>query len=104
MPPGNLNAGLGVGYLLAGLERVADPTRIDSFPRMTLQEIEREALVLGESDRAALLLSLMETLPAPGSAVRDDEALRRDEEMESGRVLPIDHEDFIRDVGLSRRR
>jgi len=71
---------------------------------MTLQEMEREALALGERDRAVLILSLMETLPAPGSDVGDDEALRRDEELESGRVLPIDPEVFIRDVGLSRRR
>jgi hypothetical protein len=77
---------------------------IDTLTRMTLQEIEREALALGGSDRAALPLSLMETLPAPGSDVGDDETLRRDEELASGRVLPIDHEDFIRGVGVRRRR
>ncbi|MCC7187039.1 MAG: hypothetical protein IT185_12400 [Acidobacteria bacterium] len=71
---------------------------------MKLQEIEREALALGESDRAALILTLMETLPAPGSDVDNDEALRRDEEMGSGRVTPSDHEDFVRGVGQGRRR
>lgn len=77
---------------------------VDTLPRMKLQEIEREALALGESERAALILSLMETLPAPGSDIGDDEALRRDQELESGRVLPIDHKDFVRGVGQGRRR
>lgn len=77
---------------------------IDMLTRMKLQEIEREALALGESDRAALILSLMETLPAPGSDVGDEEALRRDEEMGSGKVVPISHEEFVRRVGESRDR
>jgi hypothetical protein len=79
-------------------------SEIDTFTRMKLQEIEREAWALSESDRAALILSLMETLPAPGSDVGDDEALRRDEEMKSGRVSPIDHKEFVRRVGQGRRR
>lgn len=80
------------------------PPKIYRFQRMKLQEIEREALALGESDRAALILSLMETLPAPGSDVGDDEALRRDEEIESGKVTPISHEEFVRRIGESRGR
>ncbi|MBL9140096.1 MAG: hypothetical protein JNK85_29765 [Verrucomicrobiales bacterium] len=46
----------------------------------------------------------METLPAPGSDLGDDEALRRDEEIESGKVTPISHEEFVRRVGESRGR
>jgi hypothetical protein len=71
---------------------------------MKLQEIEREAFALGESDRAALILSLMQTLRAPGCDVGDDEALRRDEEIESGRVTAISHEEFVRRIGESRGR
>jgi len=71
---------------------------------MKLEEIERDALALGEGDRAALILSLMETLPAPGSDVGDDEALWRDEEIESGKVTPMSHEEFVRGVGEGRRR
>lgn len=88
----------------AGWSGLQISPEIDTFTRMKLQEIEREALALGESDRAALILSLMETLPAPGSDVGDDEALRRDEEMESGKVAPISHEEFVRRVGESRDR
>jgi len=69
-------------------------SEIDTFTRMKLQE----------SDRAALILSLMETLPAPGSDVGDVEAFRRDEDMESGKVVPISHEEFVRRVGESRGR
>jgi hypothetical protein len=88
----------------AGWGRLQISPKIDTFTRMKLQEIEREALALGESDRAALLLSLMETLPAPGSDVGDEEALRRDEEIESGKVTPISHEEFVRRIGESRGR
>ena len=88
----------------AGWSGLRISPKVDTLTRMKLQEIEREALALGESDRAALLLSLMETLPAPGSDVGDDEALRRDEDMESGKVSPISHEEFVRRVGASRAR
>lgn len=88
----------------AGWSGLQISSEIDTFTRMKLQEIEREALALGESDRAALILSLLETLPAPGSDVGDDEALRREEEMESGKVTPISHEEFVRRIGESRGR
>lgn len=91
-------------YWEAGWGGLQISSKVDTLTRMKLQEIEREALALGESDRAALILSLMETLPAPGSDVGDDEALRRDEEMESGKVAPISHEEFVRRVGESRDR
>lgn len=68
-----------------------------------MQEVEREALALGEGDRAALVLALMGTLPAPGSDLDDQEALRRDQELESAEVAPVSHEEFFRTVQAKRR-
>ena len=65
---------------------------------MKLQEIEQEALTLTERERAELVLSLMRTLAAPGKETTDEEAFRRDEEMESGSVEPMRHEEFVRRV------
>ena len=44
-------------------------SEIDTFTRMKLQEIEREALALGQSDRAALILSLRACLKIRGELV-----------------------------------
>jgi hypothetical protein len=71
---------------------------------MKLQEIEREALGLTERERAELVLSLMRTLPAPGMDLTDEEAARRDPEMESGCVEPMPHEAFVRRVREERGR
>jgi hypothetical protein len=71
---------------------------------MTLQDIEQEALGLSESDRAELVLSLMRTLVAPGADVTNEEALRRDAEMEAGSVEPMLHEEFVRRVREERSR
>jgi putative addiction module component (TIGR02574 family) len=71
---------------------------------MKLQEIEREALALSESERAALVLSLMDTLSAPGTEITDEEVLRRDAELESGAVAAMTHEEFVQRVQESRQR
>jgi hypothetical protein len=71
---------------------------------MKLQDVEREALVLSKADRASLVLSLMETLSAPGSDVDDQEVLRRDAQMEAGEVGEISHEEFVRRVEEDRQR
>jgi len=60
--------------------------------------------LVGESNPAAMMTSCMETVPGSGGGVGDDEALRRDEEIESGRVTPMSHEEFVRGVGQGRRR
>ena len=70
---------------------------------MKLQDIEREALVLSESDRAALVLSLMETLATPDIDVDDEGVLQRDAEMESGAVPEVSHEEFVRGIERERR-
>jgi putative addiction module component (TIGR02574 family) len=71
---------------------------------MKLQEIEREALALSESEHAALVLSLMDTLSAPGTEITDEEVLRRDAELESGAVAAMTHEEFVQRVQESRQR
>ena len=70
---------------------------------MKLQEIEQEALALSEPERAALVLSLMDTLSAPGMEMTDEEVLRRDAELESGAVTPMTHEEFVQRVQEGRR-
>jgi hypothetical protein len=71
---------------------------------MKLQDIEQEALGLSEKDRADLVLSLMNTLAAPGADVTDEEVLRRDAELEEGSVEPLSHEEFVRRVHEERGR
>jgi hypothetical protein len=63
---------------------------------MKLQDIEQEALGLREGERAELVLSLMRTLAAPAADVTDEEVFRRDEELETGSVEPMLHEEFVR--------
>ena len=71
---------------------------------MKLQEIEQEALGLSESDRAQLILSLMRTMVAPRADVTDEEVFRRDDELETGNVQPMLHEEFVRRVREERER
>jgi hypothetical protein len=71
---------------------------------MKLQEIEQEALALSDDDHAALALSLLETLPTPGTEITDEEGLPRDAKMESGEVSPLSHEKFVRPVQQERRK
>ena len=68
---------------------------------MSLAEIEEAALGLSEPDRAALVAALLDTL-APQTEIGDEEALRRDQELETGRVEAISHEEFTRQVEQER--
>jgi len=71
---------------------------------VSLKEIEREALALSESDRTALIAALLDTLPDAGSDVSDEEALKRERELDSGAVEAISHEEFVRRVQSERGR
>ena len=71
---------------------------------MKLQDIEQEALGLGESERAELVLSLMRTLGPPVEDVTDEEVFRRDSELETGSVEPMLHDEFARRVREERGR
>ena len=69
---------------------------------MKLAEIEHEALALSEPERATLAAKLLDTLPPPGTDVADDEVERREWELESGQVIGISHEEFVRRVHQER--
>ncbi len=69
---------------------------------MKLEEIEEEALALPERERASLAAKLLDTLPPPGTGVSDDEVERRERELESGQVIAVSHEDFVRRVQQER--
>lgn len=71
---------------------------------MKLQDIEQQALGLSDADRAELVLLLMRTLAAPGADITDEEVFQRDDDMESGRVEPMLHEEFVRRVQEDRGR
>jgi len=71
---------------------------------MTMAEVEKEALALNENERAHLAVSLLATLPPTEVEVTDDEVLKRDADLESGRAREISHQEFIRRVERERRR
>jgi hypothetical protein len=71
---------------------------------MKLPEIAEEAMALNEKERAYLALTLMDTLSAIDPEVSNEEAARRDEELESGAVAPLTQEQFAKRVQQSRRK
>ena len=64
----------------------------------TLQEIEAAILGLSEQDRLHLADKILRSLPQPPGAMLSEEilaeAIRRDEELESGMVKPLAEEAF----------
>jgi hypothetical protein len=68
------------------------------------KQIEEQAAALPEALRAGLVCRLLQTLPASGYEVSDEEAQQRDQELESGAVEPLSHEEFVRRVEAKRRR
>ena len=66
--------------------------------------ITEAALQLPVADRAAVLLNLFDSIPDNSASADDilDEAMRRDEEIESGLVKEMSHEEFIAGLRLSR--
>jgi hypothetical protein len=63
-----------------------------------VKQIEEEAAALPASLRAGLVWRLLQTLPASGFEVSDEEALQRDRDMDGGVVEPLSHEEFVRRV------
>jgi hypothetical protein len=86
--------------------RLASADLPASFPTMsTLQEIEAAALRLPDKDRLHLADKILGSLPAPLAPAEPEkilaEAIRRDAELESGKVLPLTEEAFW--AGVRRR-
>ncbi len=74
------------------------------FLAMSLAEVQKQALALGEQERGRLAALLLETLRPPGTDVSDEKVLQRESDMESGRVPLISQEEFVRLVEQERRR
>lgn len=65
----------------------------------SLIEIQKEADKLSPEERAGLVTHLLASLPSAPLGADEDEADRRDEEMDSGAVKPISHAQFVSEVG-----
>lgn len=65
---------------------------------MKFADIKQKALALADRERASLAAKLLETLPAADTEVPHAEVDRREQELESGQVNSISHEEFIRRV------
>lgn len=65
----------------------------------TLSEVTKQADTLSLEDKVGLVSHILDSLPDAPTGPDDDEALRRDEEMNSGEVQPISHEQFLSEVG-----
>ncbi|MBN8457814.1 MAG: addiction module protein [Verrucomicrobia bacterium] len=62
-------------------------------------ELIKEASKLGPLDRAELVSSLLEDLDASPHHVSDEEALRRLEDLKSGKVKGLSESDFWKACG-----
>ena len=69
-----------------------------------LQAIQKEAVVLPEEDRAALVTVLLNTLGGPSYEVSDEEVARRDMELEGGTETGISHPEFLAAFGRKKRK
>ena len=69
-----------------------------------LQAIQKEAVVLPEEDRAALVTVLLNTLGGPSYEVSDEEVARRDMEFEAGTEPGISHPEFLAAFGRKTRQ
>lgn len=64
----------------------------------TMNEIVNAAMDLGRSERAAIAMMMLDSLPADEAEDPEDilaEALRRDAEIEMGLVKPLTHEELM---------
>jgi len=71
---------------------------------MKVEEIEQEALALSDGERATLVAKLLHTLPPPDAEVSDSEVEQRENELASGKVSAISHQEFVRRVQQERGR
>lgn len=66
-----------------------------------LADVQKQAAELSFEEKEGLLAFLIRELPGPLSRADDEEVLRREEEMDSGAVAAISHEEFLNRVGRS---
>lgn len=65
----------------------------------TLVEIQRAADQLSDEERVGLAAHLLASISTMPLGPDDEEADRRDLEMDLGLVQPISHDEFVRQVG-----
>lgn len=70
---------------------------------MSFAEIQEQALALNEQDRARLIASLVETI-SPEVQLSDDDVLKRDADLDSGRAEEISQQEFTSRVEKNRGR
>jgi hypothetical protein len=64
-----------------------------------LLDVQKQAAELSFEEKEGLLAYLIHELADPVMRPDDTEVLRREEEMDSGEVNPISHEEFLKQVG-----
>jgi putative addiction module component (TIGR02574 family) len=65
----------------------------------TLVDVQRQADTLSSEERVGLIAYLVHSLPGAPLGPDDDELHRREAELDSGKVQPLTHEEFLREVG-----
>ena len=70
----------------------------------TVNEIVHAAMGLGSSERTAIAMMMLDSLPDDAEEPEDilAEALRRDVEIEAGLVKPLSYEDFMAAIQRTR--
>ena len=73
-----------------------------------IKEIEKTVLALPPEQRAQLAEALLSSLPPIGNDLSEEaeieEAIRRDQEIETGRVQALSEDEFRRRVDAARKR
>jgi len=70
-----------------------------TFVMSDLLEIQQQADLLSEKERAELAAHLLSSVTKTFLGASDDEVDRRDGDLDSGQVTAISHDEFIRQVG-----
>lgn len=73
--------------------------RLLNCDMVKLADVQKQVVELSFEEKEGLLAFLIHELSGPVSGADDEEVLRREEEMDSGAVAPISHEEFLQRVG-----
>ena len=65
----------------------------------TLLDVQRQADTLSSEEREGLIAYLVHPLPGAPLGPDDKELRRRESELDSGKVQPLTHEEFLKEVG-----
>jgi hypothetical protein len=65
----------------------------------SLADVQEKAAELSTEERESLIAYLVHSLPDAPLGPDDDEVKRREEELESGAVKGLSHEEFLKQVG-----